>query len=97
MTQLSGIPTLASLEATHEFPCHYTLKAIGANTDAFEAEATRIAGEVSGYPESLRVSRRLSGKGNHRAITLEVYVQSAHQVQALYTALFQVDGLKMML
>lgn len=97
MTQLSGMPTIPSLEATHEFPCHYTLKVIGNNSDSFEIEAVRVAGEVSGYPDALRVSRKVSRKGNHRSVTLEVYVQTAHQVQALYIELSQVDGLRMML
>ncbi len=94
---MQGLPTIPSLEATHAFPCHYTLKIIGANTDAFEASVVRVAGEVSGYPDAVRASSRPSSKGNHRAVTVEVYVQTAHQVQALYVAMRELDDVRMML
>lgn len=94
---MKGLPTIASLEATHSFPCHYTIKVIGANTDAFEASAVGAAGAISGYPDALRSSSRVSSQGSHRSITLEVYVQTAHQVQALYVGLSELEGLRLLL
>lgn len=87
-------PSIDALEGSHTFPGRYTIKVIGANSPRFEMEAKRIAGEVSGLPEALNVSHRVSSGGAMCSVTLDIYVKTAHQVQALYVELRELPGLR---
>lgn len=94
---MKGLPSIELLESTHTFPGTYTVKAFGENTEAFVDAARNAAEDVSGTPDRVQLSYRASSKGNHGCVTLEVWVEQAHQVHALYVSLGEIDGLRMLL
>jgi uncharacterized protein len=86
-------PSVELLESTHSFPGEFKIKAIGAADDDFES---RVVGAVSALlpaPSDLDYSVRSTPGGRHVAITLDLTVQSAEQVLAIYAELKQVKGL----
>lgn len=90
-------PSLELLEATHQFPGTYRIKAIGsAGGDFVERVVAAASGELAG-PEVLTYSVRQSGGGRHAAVTLDMMVQTAEQVRAIYAAIGAVEGLIMLL
>jgi putative lipoic acid-binding regulatory protein len=91
-----SMPSVELLESTHTFPCSYTFKAIGPNeqsfVDASRACAVLVAGEAR-----VEVRYRVSSAGNHGSVTLEVHVEAAAQVHAIYNGLLGVPGVRMVL
>ena len=87
----------ALLESVHSFPGPYQFKVIGTAYDDFVA---RVVGAVGGHLETLDdlVHRvRETPGGRHVAVTLELHLRSAAQVQAIYDSLRQVEGITMLL
>ncbi len=86
------LPAIELLESTHNFPCRYLFKIIGADEDDFTARvisAVRVALEASVDPPHRL--RRTSG-GRHVSVTLEPVLRSAHEVLAVYRSLCDTDG-----
>lgn len=85
------------LEATHEFPCAYTIKAIGAARDGFEVRIVRAARTI--LPRSAAVAHRARAtpNGAHVAVTLVVQAQTPDEIITVYQALQTVDGLRFLL
>lgn len=89
-------PSEELLEATHQFPGVYQIKAIGATDNDFvtrvlEAAASELA-SLSEVEHSVRQTRN----GRHVAVTLDLTVQSAGQVRAIYARLQEVSGLALL-
>lgn len=94
---MKGVPSIELLESTHTFPSQFTYKVFGPNTEAFRESAEASAVGIAGSADWVSASTRESGKGNHQCVTLEVFVQSAHQIQALYGELQKLEGVRMIL
>lgn len=94
---MKGLPSIELLESTHTFPGTFTIKAFGDNSEAFIDAARAAAVGVSGSDARVNLSYRASSKGNHGCVTLDVWVEQAHQVHALYICLGEIDGLRMLL
>lgn len=92
-----SLPPLELLESTHSFPCRYVFKVIGHNSQEFVDANRRVAAGVVGSAEHVELSYRVSAQGNHGSVTLDVYVTGAEQILAIYTALKDVPGLRMLL
>jgi putative lipoic acid-binding regulatory protein len=75
------LPSIEALEAAHDFPCRYVVKAFGPNTEAFADEAHEVAGQVIGANADIKRSVRPSRAGRHACVTLDVYAHSAEQVR----------------
>ncbi len=91
---MNGLPPLELLEEHHTFPGRYTFKLIGNTNSNLEADAIRVGGEVSGFPDEVTTSVKKSSKGKFSSVTLSVYVKTAHQIHALYVELRKIDGLR---
>jgi putative lipoic acid-binding regulatory protein len=85
------------LESCHPFPGTFQIKAIGEAEDGFEGRVIAIVREELPAPSDLDHSVRMAKGGRHIALTLDVTVQSAKQVLAIYARLRDVRGLKLLL
>lgn len=85
------------INATHNFPCSYLIKAIGHDVDNFVGrvvQAVRLELDEAMEPP---FSSRRSSNGTHISVTIEPIVESSEQVLAIYANLQSLDGLKMLL
>ncbi len=85
---------LELLNATHDFPCPFTIKVIGLAADDFERRV------VDAVKEALRIdtvntSTRETPKKKHVSVTVEPVLQSAEQVLLLYERIRSVEGVVM--
>ena len=85
------------LESTHQFPCEHTIKAIGTATDDFQGRIVRAAQSAHARPTAVSHSARTTPNGAHVAVTLEVQVESPHEVITMYRALQVVKGLRFLI
>jgi putative lipoic acid-binding regulatory protein len=88
-------PARELLEAAHEFPGQYLIKAFGPATDVFRQEIEQAGRSAVGA--RLEVSERLSSKGNSICITLTLAAETVDEVILAYDRLHDVPGLKMIL
>ena len=94
---MKGLPSIELLESTHTFPCHYTYKVFGPHGDELISVVRTAAEQVAGLPSYVSHSYRQSSGGVHGCVTLEVYMQTAHQVQALYVELGSLSVVRMLM
>jgi putative lipoic acid-binding regulatory protein len=94
---MKGLPSIELLESTHSFPCHYTYKVFGAHSDELISVVCVAAEQVAGMSSYVRYTYRQSSGGVHGCVTLEVYMQTAHQVQALYVELGSLSVVRMLM
>ncbi|MFO0892279.1 MAG: DUF493 domain-containing protein [Isosphaeraceae bacterium] len=89
-------PSAELLESIHPFPGVYRIKAIGTAGDDFERRVVEAA--VSQLParSDLDYSIRSTPGGRHIAITLDITVQTAEQVRAVYAEIQGVVGLTLL-
>lgn len=82
------------LDAQETFPCSFTLKFIGRNTQAFVSDVARFEGEYS----SLRPGpRRLSSGGNHLALTYLFNAASSDEIIALLQRVSEIEDVQVIL
>ena len=91
----SQAPARELIEANHEFPGSYLIKAFGPATDDFRAEVSAAAAAAVGARVQQR--ERISSKGNSMCITLELQAETVDEVLSAYERLHGVQGLKMLL
>lgn len=84
------------LESNHPFPGTFQIKAIGQAEDDFEGRILAAVQEHVPAWSDLDHSVRSTPGGRHVALTLDVNVQSAAQVLAIYATLREVRGLKVL-
>jgi putative lipoic acid-binding regulatory protein len=80
-----------------DFPCDIPVKVFGRNEDAFRNAVLTI---VKTYFPDFRdddLSERVSRRNRYLSITLNVWVESRAQIDALYTALTSHDDILMVL
>ncbi|MFV0445606.1 MAG: YbeD family protein [Planctomycetaceae bacterium] len=94
---MSQLPPAELLEATHQFPCRYTFKAIGHNSDDFEKRAVHAVREVLELAGELEATSRHTENGQHVAVTIVLDVDTAEQVLQVYSRLHRLEGLKLLL
>ncbi len=85
------------LESTHRFPGAYTIKAIGQAEEGFVDRIVAAAQQGLERASDVQFSVRSTPQGAHVAVTLELSVLSADEVIAVYQALREVKGLKLLL
>ncbi|MDB5350965.1 MAG: hypothetical protein JWN86_2212 [Planctomycetota bacterium] len=91
-------PSEDLLDAHHTFPGPYTIKAIGSTEGGFPARVVAAAVRELGVAEgNLESSVRATSGGRHVAVTLNLTVQSAEQVRAIYANIRELDGLTLLL
>jgi putative lipoic acid-binding regulatory protein len=86
-------PSVELLESTHSFPGEFKIKAIGSADDDFENRIIEAVSAILPARSDLDYSVRSTPGGRHVAITLDLTVQTAEQVRAIYAEIQEVKGL----
>jgi hypothetical protein len=89
-------PSVELLESTHPFPGVYRIKAIGRAAHDFERRVVETV--VSQLParSDLDYYVRTTPGGRHIALTLDITVQTAEQVRAIYAEVREIEGLTLL-
>ncbi len=90
-------PSLEALEGAHNFPGNYVVKVFGRQEDAFIESVHARTMHVLDDQERYTLEIRPSSRGTYCVAHVEVFVDSAEEVQALYASLAQTEGLKTLL
>jgi putative lipoic acid-binding regulatory protein len=90
---MEQLPSLASLEAGHSFPCNYLFKVIGKTDDGFVARAVAAARDQIDMEADPPFRTKETPGGRHVSVTLELPVQTAEQVLEIYRRLLKLTGL----
>ncbi|MFV8751048.1 DUF493 family protein [Nannocystaceae bacterium ST9] len=88
-------PARELLEAVHQFPCAYVIKAFGPAHDEFRVaigEAARLA-----VGARVEFSERVSSRGNSICITMELQAEHVGEVIETYERLHDVPSLRLIL
>ncbi len=91
------IPSIELLESGHTFPGRFTIKAIGSTADDFVERVLAQVLAVLPAEGAVVHSLRPTPAGRHVSVSLDLGVDSAEQVRAVYTRLHKVEGLVMLL
>jgi uncharacterized protein len=89
-------PSVELLEATHFFPGVYQMKAIGLANEDFEARVVEAVCSHLAARSDLDYTKRTTPGGRHLALTLDITVQTAEQVRAIYAEVRDVGGLTLL-
>jgi uncharacterized protein len=89
-------PSVELLESIHFFPGVYKIKAIGRVDDDFESRIVETVCSHLPARSDLDYSVRTTPGGRHVAITLDISVQTAEQVRAIYADVRDVEGLTLL-
>lgn len=90
-------PSEELLESIHSFPGTFRIKAIGSSDDDFAGRVVAAVLEEVVGPSEVDYSVRSTKGGRHDAVTLDVTVQTAEQVRAIYDRIKAVEGLTLLL
>jgi putative lipoic acid-binding regulatory protein len=86
-------PSIELLESTHLFPGSYQIRAIGRTDDDFAGRVIAAVVDELAAPSDLDHSVRTTPGGRHVAVTLDITVQTASQVRAIYATIQALEGL----
>ena len=67
-----------------EFPCRFPIKAMGRQSDQFEATVLELVGQQASLLEDEPVKVTPSGAGNFVSVTVVIEAQSQQQLDAIY-------------
>jgi putative lipoic acid-binding regulatory protein len=90
-------PSVELLESVHAFPGSYRIKAIGDASDDFEGRVLAAVRHELAPAGGIELSVRYTRDGRHASLTLDLSVQSAEEVRAIYGRISQVAGLTLLL
>jgi putative lipoic acid-binding regulatory protein len=90
-------PSVERLEATHSFPGTYRIKAIGRTDDGFADRAVAEARAELPGPDAVEFRLLPTPGGRHVSVTLELRVETAEEVRAVYGRLLRLEGLVLLL
>jgi putative lipoic acid-binding regulatory protein len=85
------------LNATHEFPCVFTFKVIGAASPAFEQSVVMAVRAVVTEQAELTWSTRFTPAGRHMSVSVDSVVSHAMLVLQVYERLKSVEGVVLLL
>ncbi len=89
-------PSVELLESIHFFPGIYKIKAIGLAHDDFESRVIEAVCSNLAARSDLDYSIRSTPGGRHVAVTLDITVQTAEQVRAIYADIHALKGLTLL-
>lgn len=69
------------------FPCAFTIKVIGADTEAFEIAVATIIGKHTSPHSQTDTQPRKSAHGKYLALSVTIYAESKTQLDAIYQEL----------
>jgi putative lipoic acid-binding regulatory protein len=88
-------PARELLEAVHQFPCAYVIKAFGPAHDEFRLAIGEAARSAVGARVEIR--ERVSSRGNSICITMELHAEHVGEVIETYERLHDVPSLRLIL
>ena len=94
---MSQFTSIELLESAHEFPCEYTIKAIGKNENDFVFRASAAVRQALSLEFDPPVKTRETSAGRHIAVTFTITFETAELVLEAYEQLRQIDGLVLLL
>jgi putative lipoic acid-binding regulatory protein len=97
MERRVSLPPEELLEANHSFPGTYVFKAVGSTANGFAARVVAAVREELELAVDPQHSLRHTAAGRHVSVTLEVEMESAGQVLAVYARIREVEGLVLLL
>lgn len=68
----------------HEFPCFYTFKVFGRNSEMFADRVRRVIARTLGDVPLDSVKVRVSSRGRYQSVTVCVGVTSRQQLERVY-------------
>lgn len=89
-------PSVDLLESIHAFPGVYQIKAIGRAEGEFENRVVEAVYTHLAARSDLDYSVRSTPGGRHVAVTLDISVQTAEQVRAIYAEIRDLEGLTLL-
>ena len=89
-------PSEELLQSNHTFPGTYQIKVIGLADDDFAGRVLEAAASELATPGEIDQSIRTTPNGRHVSLTLEMTVQTADQVRAIYSRIQEVKGLTLL-
>ena len=89
-------PSTDLLESSHAFPGVYQIKAIGAAEGGFVDRVLAAAAEELASPGEIDHAVKETRGGRHVSVTLDITVQNAEQVRAIYARIREVEGLTLL-
>jgi len=89
-------PSVELLESIHFFPGVYKIKAIGRADGDFESRVVEAVCDHLPARSDLDYSVRTTPGGRHVAVTLDITVQTAEQVRAIYAEIRELKGLTLL-
>lgn len=95
MGESTKAPARELLEAVHQFPCEYVIKAFGPAHEDFRRNVGAAVHAAVGA--RVVVSERVGSKGNSICITLTLAAETVDEVIFAYERLHAVPGLRMIL
>lgn len=95
MGESTKAPARALLEANHQFPGEYVIKAFGPAQPEFRVGVGEAVTAAVGA--RVEVSERVSSKGNSICITLTLAAETVDEVIFAYERIHAVPGLRLIL
>jgi putative lipoic acid-binding regulatory protein len=89
-------PSIELLEAGHVFPGPYMFKVIGRTENGFVGRAVAAVRDALSAAVDPPYSVRETAGGRHVSVTVEVEVQTAEEVLAVYRRVNRLTGLVML-
>ena len=89
-------PSREAILAVHQFPGEFVIKAFGSGTSDFQ-EAVVAAAHAEVPPERVQVQVRNTASGSRCCVTLTLMADTVEQVEGVYTRLYLVEQLFMIL
>jgi uncharacterized protein len=93
---MDHFPSEDLLHSVHPFPGTYQIKAIGSADDDFVNRVVEAVVSELATPGELEHSVRVTPGGRHVSLTMDMNVQSADQVRAIYARIREVKGLTLL-
>ena len=94
MTNIKKEPTFRELL---EFPCEFSLRVIGADSDETEKDILKTLKDRFALEPLAPVTRALSSKKTYASFRLSLRVDSEEQLRSLYAELGKISGVKYVL
>lgn len=92
---LDRLTALELLNATHTFPCAFTLKVIGLSDDDFVLRCLEVVHRAVTDAEEFDYTTRATPNGRHISVTMQPVLDSAEHVLEVYACLQEVKGVVM--
>lgn len=96
-SDMSQLPSVELLEATHSFPGTYIIKAIGRGGTPFVPRVVAAVRESLKMEQDPPFTTRESANSAHIAVTLEIYVERAIQIHDAYKSILEIPDLILLL